>query len=211
MEKDSNSTKTAFFLHSFGRNNFNINVNFISTTFQSFHFPRLLRDPTSYSSHSIFTFIAEVLVNFLQLKYQNKNDSPFETHPKTMYFAITSLLLYCLAYDAKSRFSCNFFSKCCMGFFGSLSLASLLSVLFPRPLCPVLFLLSILCSFNGFPCSEFVIFWKWMEGGKWLEMVLAERQQKQQGRRRLSLGGSVYAYGRLENVIMVEEDILLPV
>ncbi|KAL3497533.1 hypothetical protein ACH5RR_040265 [Cinchona calisaya] len=118
-----------------------------------------------------------------------------------MYFALQ-------VYDVKSRFSCNLFPKCCMRFFGPPSLASLLSVLYPKPLCPVLFLLSILCSFSLFPCSEFVRFWKWMEGVKWVEILLAEQQQ---GRRRLSLGGSVYPYGRLENVIMEEEDILLPV
>ncbi|KAL3497521.1 hypothetical protein ACH5RR_040253 [Cinchona calisaya] len=209
---EEDSTTTSTFLHSFGRNNFNINVNLISTKFQSFHFPRqpLHHHQISSSRHSVLTFIAAVLVNFLQLKYQNKNETPFETHPKTMYFAVTTLLLYCLAYDAKSRFSCNLFFKCCTGFFGPLTLASLSSVLFPEPLSPALFSLSVLFSVCEFLCYEFVKFWKWMRGVIWVE-ILAGRQQQQQGRRRLNLGGSVYPYGALENVSMEEEDILLPV
>ncbi|KAL3497525.1 hypothetical protein ACH5RR_040257 [Cinchona calisaya] len=203
MAEDST---TAFFLHSFGRKNFNIN--FISMRFQSFHFPQLHHHPTSKSRHSILTFTAAVLVKFLELKYQNKNESPFETHPKTMYFAIASALLYCFAYDAKSRFSCSLFFKCCMGFFGPLSLASLSSVLFPSSLCPVLLVLSFLCSLSGLPCSEFVRFWKWMRGFIWVEF---RREQQQRGIRRLSLGSLFYPYGRLENVIREEGDVLLPV
>ncbi|KAL3497520.1 hypothetical protein ACH5RR_040252 [Cinchona calisaya] len=128
-----------------------------------------------------------------------------------MYFAIASLLLYCFAYDAKSRFSCNLFFKCCMGFFGPLSLASLSSVLFPKQLCPFLSSLSILFSACELPRSEFLRFWKWIKMVIWDEFHVGHEQQQQGRRRSLSLGDSVYPYRRLENVTKEEPDMRLPV
>ncbi|RVW15870.1 hypothetical protein CK203_073060 [Vitis vinifera] len=56
------------------------------------------------SFHAILSFIVAVLASFLAAKYAGKVTSPFETHPKTMQFAIGSLLVYCLAYGAQQKF-----------------------------------------------------------------------------------------------------------
>lgn len=53
------------------------------------------------SCHAVLAFILPLLVAFLALKYVGKVVTPFETHPKTMQFAIGSLLVYCLAYGAQ--------------------------------------------------------------------------------------------------------------
>jgi len=52
--------------------------------------------------HSVLSFMAGLIVNLLQLKFQGYGtsstaSSPFCTHTATMLFAILSLLLYCLA------------------------------------------------------------------------------------------------------------------
>ena len=62
------------------------------------------------SRHAIQAFLVSALLDLLQLKYQGKSASPFETHPITMWVAIASLLLYCLAlaYDAEQRFSSTY-------------------------------------------------------------------------------------------------------
>ncbi|KAL3730129.1 hypothetical protein ACJRO7_027173 [Eucalyptus globulus] len=44
---------------------------------------------------AIVTFIVPVLVNFVVLKYQGTRDSPFDTHPFTIFLIIFTLLLYC--------------------------------------------------------------------------------------------------------------------
>ncbi|KAF8033009.1 hypothetical protein BT93_D1791 [Corymbia citriodora subsp. variegata] len=45
--------------------------------------------------HGCFTFIIQVLVNLIQVKYQGQPESPFDTHPFTTFISIFSLLLYC--------------------------------------------------------------------------------------------------------------------
>ncbi|KAF8015738.1 hypothetical protein BT93_H1309 [Corymbia citriodora subsp. variegata] len=42
------------------------------------------------------TSIASILVDFIEVKYQGKSKSPFETHPVATRFAICSLLLHFL-------------------------------------------------------------------------------------------------------------------
>ncbi|KAL3497548.1 hypothetical protein ACH5RR_040280 [Cinchona calisaya] len=123
------------------------------------------------SRQANFAFVVAVLLNFLQVKCQGKDESPFETHPKTMLAAIVSLLVYCLSYDAKLRIPANTSSTYtyfnysvhgCMAIFGHLSLASVLSVLFPEFLCPILFSLSILLSLLQLPPSGFKTIWGWL-------------------------------------------------
>ncbi|KAL3497534.1 hypothetical protein ACH5RR_040266 [Cinchona calisaya] len=114
------------------------------------------------SSQAILAFIATVLLNFLQIKFQAKDQSPFETHPKTIFVAISSLLLYCLSFDAYLTLPILFppdnnnnrlrrFYGCLvhtgMAFFGPLSLACISSPLFPESIAPLLFSLSIFYSF----------------------------------------------------------------
>ncbi|KAF8020576.1 hypothetical protein BT93_G1111 [Corymbia citriodora subsp. variegata] len=45
--------------------------------------------------HTILTFIVPVLINFIEIKYQGKSVSPFDTHPITIFLSIFNLLLYC--------------------------------------------------------------------------------------------------------------------
>lgn len=205
------TTYSNFFAHSFARNNC-INLNFIS---MRYHFSQIYHHhhhhhPTSSSRHSILTFSAAALVNFLELKYQGKNESPFETHPRTMFLAIASLLLYCLAYDAKLRFTSYVNFGVCqslMAFFGPLSLTSLFSILLPQLLCPVLFLLSILFFLSEMPFSKIVNLWKWMREAIWVENFPMQQQQ----------GGpsglvTVHSSRLLEDVLVEEDDIsILPV
>ncbi|KAF8038621.1 hypothetical protein BT93_B1219 [Corymbia citriodora subsp. variegata] len=44
---------------------------------------------------AIVTFIIPILVNFITMKYQGMLDSPFDTHPVTVFLTIFTLLLYC--------------------------------------------------------------------------------------------------------------------
>ncbi|KAJ6741646.1 PROTEIN putative-RELATED [Salix viminalis] len=56
---------------------------------------------TPNSTHAIFTFIMPVLLCFLQLMYQGKDYSPFDTHPITMWIALTCVLAYCVIYGVE--------------------------------------------------------------------------------------------------------------
>lgn len=75
------------------------NVAFISTTY---YFVQERR--TQVSHHPNYAFIVSSLLQFLQLKCQGKEDTPFDTHPRTIRVAISSLLIYGLANDAQLRF-----------------------------------------------------------------------------------------------------------
>lgn len=105
-------------------------------------------NPTSRNTNLIF--IVSSLLGFLQIKSQvNAKDSPFLTHPITCNVAITTLLLYGLAYDAEQRFSVSHpivANAACrgMGLFGSLLMASLASILFPRWAQPVLYVVCMI-------------------------------------------------------------------
>lgn len=90
---------------------------------------------TSTSSrHAILVFIVPILVNFIDVKFQGKFISPFDTHPLSTMVAILSLLAYCLAYGVEQTFSSSTSAHIFRGlmtFSGSLSLASLASILLP--------------------------------------------------------------------------------
>ncbi|KAL3730741.1 hypothetical protein ACJRO7_027724 [Eucalyptus globulus] len=45
--------------------------------------------------HTILIFIVPILINFIEMKYQGKPNSPFDTHPITIFLSIFNLLLYC--------------------------------------------------------------------------------------------------------------------
>lgn len=109
------------------------------------------------SRHVILVFIVPILVNLIEVKFEGKSYSPFETHPKTMMVAIVSLLLYCLTYGAELAFSPQLptskFSRvlCCfMSLFGSFSLVSLASILLPDCLQFVLYTACILLSMGEY-------------------------------------------------------------
>ena len=55
------------------------------------------------TKHTIFaSTIIAVLLCFIQMKYENKNFSPFDTHPKTMNASILNLLIYCISSMAEA-------------------------------------------------------------------------------------------------------------
>ncbi|GMP95756.1 hypothetical protein CsSME_00044679 [Camellia sinensis var. sinensis] len=99
---ETTTTTTTTPLHSPQRNFFGqINVAHYSQQQQQ-------QSTSSASCHVILAFIVPALLNFVQIKYQGKNDiSPFGTHPKSVSVSIASLLLYCFAYDAELRTSAS--------------------------------------------------------------------------------------------------------
>lgn len=130
-----------------------LNLTFINITYnlsqRHNHHHHLL--PCTSSCHALLAFIIPVLINLIQVKYQGNQTSPFATHLKSMGVAVVSLLLYCLAYDAETRVTSSplrptyaWIPARAMAVFGSLSMASLASILVPDSLGPIL---SFLCVF----------------------------------------------------------------
>ncbi|KAK3433033.1 hypothetical protein EUGRSUZ_D00561 [Eucalyptus grandis] len=80
-----------------------------------------------------FTTIVSILVNFIQVKFQGKLISPFETHPVATCIAICSLLLHFLLLHLAERAPpssgrappCDGASHLLIHFAGSISVASL--------------------------------------------------------------------------------------
>ncbi|KAL3532452.1 hypothetical protein ACH5RR_005973 [Cinchona calisaya] len=112
--------------------------------------------PAGIFPHAAFAFTIIVILSFLQVKYQGKDKTPFESHPRTIAVASTSLLIYCLAYGIEQRLSSNRLYqiprsvtnaiRCCMLLAGSLSLAATSSFLFPDSVRPLLFVIYIIGS-----------------------------------------------------------------
>ncbi|KAF7138579.1 hypothetical protein RHSIM_Rhsim07G0111100 [Rhododendron simsii] len=99
-----------------------------------------------------------VLLSLLQIKYQGNQISPFETHPISMVIFVASLLLYCLGYNAKSRWpTYALIISRAMVAFGSLSVVSLASILFPNSFRPVLYFLYVLVT-----AAELLKLLKWV-------------------------------------------------
>ncbi|CAK9158961.1 unnamed protein product [Ilex paraguariensis] len=113
----------------------------------------------SSSHHAILAFIVPVIINLQQLNYQGKDKTPFETHPKTMGVALTSLLLYYILSKANLRFSspvCASILCYGMELFGFLTLTSLASTLFPDSVMPVLYV-----SFIMFLACDLIQWFCW--------------------------------------------------
>ncbi|KAL3499656.1 hypothetical protein ACH5RR_038749 [Cinchona calisaya] len=164
MDAQAESTNYYYFLNL----GINPSVQFDYTTMRHFHVPQ--PHDTLSRSQAIFALIVTLLLNFLQLKYQGKDQSPFETHPKIAVLAVVSLILYCILCNAKLRISGNhpnyihFLVHNSMTFFASVSLASLSSILFAEPFCPLLFSLSILFSLYHLLQSQIRKSWEWVKG-----------------------------------------------
>ncbi|KAH7864823.1 hypothetical protein Vadar_034282 [Vaccinium darrowii] len=111
-----------------------MNVAFINITSYNI----LQQQPAPTPRHTIFAFLISTLFNFLELQYQNtSNASPFQTHPKTMWVALFSMLLYCVAYEVEPRFTqvgrgvMGLFGRCCaveLKCFGAGSISKLLPI-----------------------------------------------------------------------------------
>ncbi|KAL7182235.1 hypothetical protein ACSBR1_041025 [Camellia fascicularis] len=143
--------------------NNNINVLFISwrTFYPSHHHRR----PLPTSRHAVLAFLAPVLLDFIELKFQGKNVSSFETHQRAIWVAIASLILYCFAYEAKLRLPA--YSRIIrrgMVVFGSVSSVSLTSILFPGNGRHVFYLLYalFLASESAVIRRRFQMVWNWV-------------------------------------------------
>ncbi|KAH7863102.1 hypothetical protein Vadar_013371 [Vaccinium darrowii] len=119
---------------------------------------------------SAFLYRYRVLVNFLQLQYQGKDFSPFETHPKTMGFAVASLFLYCLTHDAglsltSSHLKPAYYARVVhggMALSGSLLAVSLASIIFHGPVWLPLYFLYIMFSSKQMMRYRLDMLWSWL-------------------------------------------------
>lgn len=115
--------------------------------------------------HVIFVFIVPLLAQLLEVKYEGKAASPFETHPKTMLFFILCLLAYCVVYGIELRFSSASQSSIyahAMVLFGSLSLASIASIFFPDSVRWVLYLVYIMLCMGQILYTLVLVLYKWL-------------------------------------------------
>ena len=125
---------------------------------------------TPNSLHIIFAFMIQVVLNLLGVKYQGKANTPFDTHPITMSFGIACFLVYCLAYGFELNCFVSWLSpthapqlRRSMVVFGSLSLASFVSVLFPGSVQWILFGIHVLLLMGFLLHAQVKIFWKWIK------------------------------------------------
>lgn len=93
----------------------------------------LISSTTCHMTHIVYAFLITTLLGLLQLKHQNKKDSPFETHPINMRAFFVTLCIYCFALAAKTMVTStnNFYSTIFGHFsliFGSLSSISLAAI-----------------------------------------------------------------------------------
>ncbi|KAL7165053.1 hypothetical protein ACSBR2_040858 [Camellia fascicularis] len=160
-ETNTTTTRTPP-LHSSQRNLFGqINVAIVSMSYFFFQQQELSTSSASY--HSILAFIAPVLLNFMQIKYQKMEISPFQTHPKSMGVAIANLFLYCFVYDAELRSSSSqTYARHGMVVFGWLGLVSMASFLLADSLGPLLYSLCLLFSAGEFLCRGLKMQWNWL-------------------------------------------------
>ncbi|KAG5538642.1 hypothetical protein RHGRI_019264 [Rhododendron griersonianum] len=56
-----------------------------------------MQGSTSFTTcHAVYTFLVTTLIGLLQVKYQNKNVSPFETHLTSIRSFVIAVFIYCL-------------------------------------------------------------------------------------------------------------------
>ncbi|KAL3731218.1 hypothetical protein ACJRO7_028140 [Eucalyptus globulus] len=112
------------------------------------------------NTRATLTFIIPTLLNFIEVKYQERSDSPFETHPITMFFSIFSLLLHCslslplvahLPAFHTTHGARIFRFMMILSFFLSISLPT--SLLFPRLSFFLLYLLLLMLLSIAYFCS----------------------------------------------------------
>lgn len=152
---NSNSCRLPDFLAHAG-----IHINFVSIRYCI-----LQQMPIKTTSpHTIPAFLVLVLVNFLQMQFQGKVFSPFETNPKTMWG-------YCLAYDGELRLSSSHLNPAAyyprvirggMGLSGSLLSVSLASLLFQDSVWLVVCFLYIVFSNRQMMYCRLHVLWSWL-------------------------------------------------
>ena len=117
--------------------------------------------PTTTPSHFhcnlvLFTFILQVLLALLDLKFQNEPNFVFQAYPKTIKAAVASLLVFALKVEVDFTFHSSHLSPTCSYLLstnimlcGSLLVASLASLLFPNTCRPLIYLIYLLLSLGN--------------------------------------------------------------
>ncbi|KAH7576291.1 hypothetical protein JRO89_XS01G0028100 [Xanthoceras sorbifolium] len=88
--------------------------------------------------HFVFIHVIPLLIGLLQVDYQSKNASPFDTHPINMWIFFAATAIYCLGLSIKmdSQNHQSTYSQIITGHFilcsGALSSVSLASIFLPR-------------------------------------------------------------------------------
>ncbi|GMQ04838.1 hypothetical protein CsSME_00050117 [Camellia sinensis var. sinensis] len=144
-------------------NNNNINVLFVNSRSIFLSHPHLRPPPTSH--HAILTVLTQMLLAFIQLKFQGQNVSSFETYQKAIWVTTVSLILYCFAYEAE--FQLPAYSRVIrrgMIVLGSVSSVSLTSIIFPSNGRRVFYLLYalFLASKSAMIRHRFQMAWNWV-------------------------------------------------
>ncbi|KAK7339350.1 hypothetical protein VNO77_20011 [Canavalia gladiata] len=88
---------------------------------------------SSIPIHAVFIFLNPLMVDLLQVEYQTKKTSPFETHAPNMWIFFVATCIHCLglAFEIKVQNYCKLFSNFVL-FSGALSSISLASVFLPH-------------------------------------------------------------------------------
>ncbi|KAH7576290.1 hypothetical protein JRO89_XS01G0027900 [Xanthoceras sorbifolium] len=92
----------------------------------------------SIRHHFVFTYVIPLLIGLLQVDYQSKNASPFDTHPINMWIFFAATAIYCLGLSIKmdSQNHQSTYFQIITGHFilfsGALSSVSLASIFLPR-------------------------------------------------------------------------------
>lgn len=94
----------------------------------------------SPARHAIFAFMISELLSFVQMAYQNKDFTPYDTHPVAIYTSICALFLYGISSIAEATLDPVvsevdvLLSGYISDFSASLGMAFLASIVFPVPL-----------------------------------------------------------------------------
>ncbi|KAL3525177.1 hypothetical protein ACH5RR_013549 [Cinchona calisaya] len=159
------------------------NAAFINLFNISYYFFQLEPPAVIYPDATTFVFTMTAILGLLQLKCQGKDSkNPFESHPIMIALAITSFLLYGLAYSIQLGLSPNRryptcarnVVYCSLLFTGSLCLAATTSFLFPDSVSPVIFVIYFIRS------AAELLYWVYQRLGEELRISHEGRRRREQ-------------------------------
>ncbi|CAL5360772.1 unnamed protein product [Camellia sinensis] len=162
-------------------NNNNINVLFVNS--RSFYLSHHHLRPPRTSHHTFLAVLTQMLIAFIQLKFQGQNVSSSEMYQKATRVATVSLILYCFAYEAELRLPAySHVIRRGMMVLGSVSSVSLTSILFPGNGRHVFYLLYalFLASESAVIRHQFQMVWNWVYQG--IMGYLLREWRRQMGR-----------------------------
>ncbi|KAK3195091.1 hypothetical protein Dsin_026401 [Dipteronia sinensis] len=89
------------------------------------------RQPNLARIHDAFKYLIPVLIGLLQVEYQSKRLSPFDTHPINMWIFLGATCSYCLGLCFENEFQNKFIHGVILSS-GALTSISLVSIFLPR-------------------------------------------------------------------------------